>query len=71
MRTGGGGGWGKQNKKKKVDDTPSYAIVQKQLAELEYQMRKAAEHFDFEKAIALREAWFALQKDAVIVQKKE
>ena len=61
----------KQNKKKKVDDTPSYAIVQKQLAELEYQMRKAAEHFDFEKAIALREAWFALQKDAVIVQKKE
>lgn len=36
--------------------------IQKKLADLEYEMSKAAENFDFEKAIALREQWLALQK---------
>lgn len=39
--------------------------VAQQLYELEQQMKKAADNFEFEKAIALREQWFALQ------QKKE
>lgn len=36
---------------------------QKQLAQLEYEMHKAAEEMDFEKAIELREQWLRLQKD--------
>lgn len=37
--------------------------LQKQLAQLEYEMHKAAEEMDFEKAIELREQWMELQKD--------
>lgn len=37
--------------------------LQKQLAQLEYEMHKAAEEMDFEKAIELREEWLKLQKD--------
>ncbi len=36
--------------------------LQKKLADLEYEMRKAAEDLNFEKAIALREQWLDLQK---------
>ena len=56
----------KMNKKtqkveKKVEEKlPS--DVQKRIIELEDLMQKAAEKFDFEKAIALRVEWMELQK---------
>lgn len=37
--------------------------MQQQLAQLEYEMHKAAEEMDFQKAIELREQWLELQKD--------
>lgn len=37
--------------------------IQKQLSQLEYEMQKAAQDLDFEKAIELREQWLLLQKD--------
>ncbi len=52
----------KKNKKTELADTVNYEVIQKQLAQLEYEMQKAAESLDFEKAIALREEWFRLQK---------
>lgn len=52
----------KRNKKKEAPMlTPQE--LQKKLADLEYEMRKAAEDLDFEKAISLREQWLALQKN--------
>lgn len=51
-----------KRKKKTVESVVSYDTLQKQLAQLEYEMNQAAESLDFEKAIALREAWFELQK---------
>ena len=36
--------------------------LQKKLADLEYEMKKAAEELNFEKAIMLREQWLELQK---------
>ena len=57
-----------QKKKKKVDviEIIPQDLLQKNLAELEYQMHKAAEDFDFEKAIALRAEWFALQNKITV-----
>jgi excinuclease ABC subunit B len=48
---------------KKEKRKASKEDLQKQLAQLEYQMHKAAEDMDFEKAIELREQWLELQKD--------
>ena len=48
--------------KKKDDKVLTEPELQKKLADLEYEMRKAAEDLDFEKAIALREQWLELQK---------
>lgn len=47
-------------KKKALPDTP--AAIEARLAEIEIEMSKAAEALDFEKAIALRDEWFALKK---------
>ena len=47
----------KQNRKKEVITT---VAIEKQKADLEFQMRKAAEDLDFETAIALREQWLKL-----------
>jgi excinuclease ABC subunit B len=47
----------KQNRKKEVITT---VAIEKQKADLEFQMRKAAENLDFETAIALREQWLKL-----------
>lgn len=52
----------KAKKKKNVEQPASPATLQKQLAQLEYEMQKAAENLDFETAIALRNEWFELQK---------
>jgi len=50
-----------KGKKKKEEPTLSEPELQKKLADLEYEMKKAAEELDFEKAISLREQWLALQ----------
>jgi len=47
----------KQNRKKEVITT---VAIEKQKADLEFKMRKAAENLDFETAIALREQWLKL-----------
>jgi len=47
----------KQNRKKEVITT---VAIEQQKADLEFQMRKAAEDLDFETAIALREQWLKL-----------
>ncbi len=55
----------KQKKKtahKDKDQSLTPQELQKVLADLEYEMKKAAENLDFEKAVALREQWFLLQK---------
>ena len=49
-------------RKKKDDKVLTEPELQKKLADLEYEMRKAAENLDFEIAIALREQWLELQK---------
>jgi excinuclease ABC subunit B len=49
-------------RKKKDDKVLTEPELQKNLADLEYEMRKAAENLDFELAIALREQWLELQK---------
>ena len=36
--------------------------IETRIAEIEIEMSKAAEALDFEKAIALRDEWFSLQK---------
>lgn len=54
-----------QRKKKKKATAEQAGVpldVGARLLELEAAMREAAEAFDFEKAIALREEWYALQK---------
>ncbi|MFT6765509.1 MAG: excinuclease ABC subunit B [Alteromonas naphthalenivorans] len=51
------------NAYKKGKRKASKEDLQKQLAQFEYQMHKAAEEMDFEKAIELREQWMELQKD--------
>ena len=48
----------KKSKKEKSQN------VQARIIEIEYEMQKAAEALDFEKAIALREELFALQKES-------
>lgn len=47
----------KQNPKKELITT---VAIEKQKADLEFKMRKAAENLDFETAIALREQWLKL-----------
>ncbi len=49
----------RKRKKKKPETTEDIAA---RIAQLEKEMLKAADNFEFEKAIALREEWFALQK---------
>jgi excinuclease ABC subunit B len=49
---------GKKKKGEKISD----AEVTKNLAKLEKEMLEAAENLNFEKAIALREEWYALKK---------
>ncbi len=51
-----------KRKKKSDEQTLTPQELQKKLADLEYEMRKAAEALDFEKAISLREQWLMLQK---------
>jgi excinuclease ABC subunit B len=51
----------KRSKKKQAQPSTPEAI-NKRLAEIEVEMSVAAEHLDFEKAIALRDEWFALKK---------
>jgi len=48
--------------KKKEKEGPKLSLEQ-QLYDLELKMRQAAEAFNFEEAIALREQWFELQKN--------
>lgn len=56
----------KANKKKQNNDTKEESFTikeqQAQLANLEQEMQKAAENLDFEKAIALRDQWYAIKK---------
>jgi excinuclease ABC subunit B len=51
------------NKKKKKETTSASTVtdVLKRIVELETQMQQAAENFDFEKAIELREEWLLLK----------
>lgn len=56
----------KSNKKSKKAGRPKFVEGQdiaKQLADLEQQMKQAAQDLDFETAIALREQWFDLKKN--------
>lgn len=53
----------RKKKKKTTEETPVMPTdIGARMLELEAAMREAAEAFDFEKAIALREQWYALQK---------
>lgn len=53
----------KKKAKKKTSDAPTdNASREQRLAKLEKQMQKAAEMFDFQTAIALREQWLELKK---------
>ncbi len=51
-----------KSKKKKAVEEISLAELEKRLTDLEARMRDAADNFDFETAIALRNEWFDLQK---------
>jgi len=50
-----------KGKKKPAKEIPA-AEVEKRMADLELRMKDAADNFDFETAIALRNEWFELQK---------
>ncbi len=52
----------KRGKKASEQTALSEQELQKKLADLEYEMKKAAEELNFEKAIMLREQWLELQK---------
>ncbi len=53
----------RKKKKKATEEAPAKPTdVGARILEIEAAMREAAEAFDFEKAIALREEWYALQK---------
>lgn len=49
--------------KSKKKNVPNEQDIEKRLADLELEMRKAADNFDFETAIDLRNEWFELQKN--------
>ncbi len=51
----------KGNRKKQTSDSPEKKAIR--IAEIERQMHEAAENFEFEKAIKLRDEWLKLQKD--------
>jgi len=53
----------RKKKKAKAGETVSPHDIGARLLELEAAMKEAAEAFDFEKAIALREEWYTLQKE--------
>lgn len=50
-----------KGKKKAAPEMP-IADIEKRLADLELRMKEAADNFDFETAISLRNEWFELQK---------
>lgn len=60
----------KVNKKEQHTDAKKEILTlkeqQSQLATLEQEMQKAAENLDFEKAIALRDQWYAIKKSNLI-----
>ncbi len=51
-----------KTKKKKKEAPKTLPEIETRIAEIEIEMSKAAEALDFEKAIALRDEWFSLQK---------
>jgi excinuclease ABC subunit B len=52
----------RKKKKAKTEETVSAGDIGARMLELEAAMQEAAEALDFEKAIALREEWYTLQK---------
>lgn len=52
----------KAKSKKKADKEIPAADLEKRLADLEVRMKEAADNFDFETAISLRNEWYELQK---------
>ena len=60
----------KSKKKRKQEKVANLAQIQSRIAELETLMQAAAEHFNFEEAISLRQEWHSLkQEEAALLQK--
>lgn len=60
----------KMSKKKKKEIPHTIAEIELRIADIETEMAKAAESFDFEHAIALRDEWFMLKKRLAELEKK-